>query len=56
MNPALQYILESAMAYKKPNEMRHAALDEIFTKLVVRPIQMAWIRSRKNGYRPSVCC
>ena len=42
-----------AFQYKKSMEARDAALDEIYTKLIVRPIQLAWIRN--NAYRRSKC-
>jgi hypothetical protein len=51
MNPVLKSIIEMAINYTKSIEARDAALDEIFTKLIVRPIQLAWIR--KNAYRRS---
>jgi hypothetical protein len=49
MNPVLKIIIETAMKYEKNTAVRDAALDEIFIKMVVRPIQLAWIRSKTDN-------
>ena len=45
MNTALKLIIETAMKYENNDAIRNA-LDEIYTNLIVRPIQLAWIRSK----------
>ena len=56
MNKNLKYILETAMQYEKSIEKRDLALDEIYTKLVVRPLQRIWIRYYNKKYNTCICC
>ena len=44
MNIALKYILDKATdeTYYKNYDMSHKALDEIYAKLIVIPIQKSW--------------
>jgi hypothetical protein len=45
MNTALKIIIETAMKYENNDAIR-SALDEIYVNLIIRPIQLAWIRSK----------
>jgi len=42
MNIALRIILEKAFEYRKAREERDEALDLIYTKLLILPIQRSW--------------
>jgi hypothetical protein len=42
MNIALKIIIEKAIEYPKSLNERDAALDQIFTKLLILPIQRSW--------------
>ena len=49
MNPVLKYIIEVGINYEKTPAgciARDAALDEMYVKLIVRPIQKLWIQYR----------
>ena len=50
MNEAMKIFLETACTFPTSQEKRDAALDIIFTKLTVIPIQKAW-RSKEKRKR-----
>ena len=58
MNPALKCILEKAM--DTADARLHPALDEIYVKMVLRPIQLAWRKSlgreKELGIDKCLCC
>jgi len=45
MNAALKLIIETAMKYE--DTAIHEALDEIYIKMIIRPLQLAW-RSKNH--------
>ena len=56
MNVVLKHILELAIKYETTEAgfvARNSAIDVIYEKLIVRPIQKIWIRSRHTH---CVCC
>ena len=58
MNPALKYILEAAINYEKTTEgsaKRDIAVDEMYVKLIVHPLQLAWIRAKSKEHH-CICC
>ena len=55
MNPLLKQIIEFAIEYKKSVQARDAALDEIYVKLLVTPLQRAW-RSKLDTIDCSDVC
>jgi len=48
MHPVIKIVIETAMSYKKNQQARDAALDELFVKMIVRPLQMAWLYKTKK--------
>ena len=58
MNPLLSHIIEFAMKSVKSPEVRDAALDEIYLKLLILPLQRAWrskLDARGWNDEQSVC-
>jgi len=48
MHPAIRIVIETAMTEKYKSPMRDAALDEMFVKMIVRPLQLAWLYKTKK--------
>jgi hypothetical protein len=58
MNPILKEIINLAMAdvFIVDKNKRNDALDMIYTKLIVRPMQNAWKLYRDKNYKRCLCC
>jgi hypothetical protein len=48
MHPVIRIVIESAMADQNKCPTRDAALDEIYVKMIVRPLQLAWLYKTKK--------
>ena len=57
MNPLLNHIIEFAMESVVSSEVRNAALDEIYRKLIVLPLQRAWrFKLHMRGWNDESVC
>jgi hypothetical protein len=48
MDPAIKFVIETAMKGQNKSPMRDAALDEMYVKMIVRPLQLAWLYKTKK--------
>jgi hypothetical protein len=58
MHPVLKHIIETAIERELPPDkaaIRDAAIDEMYVKLIVRPIQRRWIHATAFDYHCSRC-